>query len=178
MIHAELWALDDDWHIFWSILRVCHSQPLETETAQIIKYLDPDWEYSVHFVSAVSWLLRSVIMFKFCGSCWNLFNYKQPWLTGVLQLSVVLYKLSAQVKIFLSNSHSDFNQRTSHAGLHSGSSSLPLTLIKIFLTKTLIKRHPIKRSHKMIPWNKSKLSFIETLETTRLEVDRRKMEKD
>ena len=109
LIHAELWALDNDWHIFWSILRVCHSEPPETEAAQI-KYHNPDWEreYSVHFVS-VSWLLKSVIMFKFCGSCWNLFNYKQPWLTGVLQLSVVLYKLSAQVKIFLYNSHSDFN---------------------------------------------------------------------
>ena len=81
------------------------------------KIFRPRLRDSVHVVS-VSWLLRSVIMFKFCGSCWNLFNYKQPWLTGVLQLSVVLYKLSAQVKIFLSNSHSDFNQRTSHAGLH------------------------------------------------------------
>ena len=104
------------------------------------KIFRPRLRDSVHVVS-VSWLLRSVIMFKFCGSCWNLFNYKQPWLTGVLQLSVVLYKLSAQVKIFLSNSHSDFNQRTSHAGLHliiSSSSSLPHTLIKIFLTQRLL----------------------------------------
>ena len=72
------------------------------------KIFRPRLRDSVHVVS-VSWLLRSVIMFKFCGSCWNLFNYKHPWLTGVLQLSVVLYKLSAQVKIFLCNSHSDFN---------------------------------------------------------------------
>ena len=35
---------------------------------------------------------------------WNLFNYKQPWLTGALQLSGVLYQVSLQVKIFLRNS--------------------------------------------------------------------------
>ena len=118
------------------------------------KIFRPRLRDSVHVVS-VSWLLRSVIMFKFCGSCWNLFNYKQPWLTGVLQLSVVLYKLSAQVKIFLSNSHSDFNQRTSHAGLHliiSSSSSLPHTLIKIFLTQRLEDSYQISISKGHIRW--------------------------